>query len=183
MIQERHYTNEPMLARDDFESVYAKKLDMLVIQLKAILKGDIPYATGLEFACKVCEGRIKVYAQEEIYCLGCSMPCWYSASLKSSVLHILESYPPYHEHKRQWMDSHADDKIQLSRQEFGQRIRKARTLLSMSQRELASMIFKKEGSQQRVSQKAITDYELGKSQPSQYVLKQIEQISGLELQS
>lgn len=183
MIQEQHYTNEPMLQSDDFESVYTKKLDMLVIQLKAILKGDIPYSTGLEFACKVCSGRIKVYAQEDIYCLGCSMPYWWSKELKSSVAQILEEYPPYHEHKRQWMDSHADDRIQLSRQEIGQKIRKARICLSISQRELANMIFKKEGSQQKISQKAMTDYELGKSQPSQYVLKQLEQIFGLEIQS
>lgn len=181
MIQERHYSNEPMLQKDDFESVYTKKLEALVIQLKDILKGDIPYSTGLEFACHICSCRIKVYAQEEIYCLGCSMPYWWTKDLKACVTHILESYPPYHEHKQQWMDSHANDRLQLTRQEIGHKIRKARTLLSMSQQGLANMIFKKEGSQQRISQKTITDYELGKSQPCQYIIEQLEQVLSIEL--
>lgn len=171
----------PMLQKETFEDFYSKKLEALVIQLKTVIKGDAPYATSLEYACKVCSGRIKVHSQGHIYCLLCEMPLMWSKDLKLAVSRILENYPDLEEHKQQWQDRPNYDASRLTRQEIGQKIKKARTLLGLTQQGLADMIYKQQGRQQTVSQKAITDYELGKSQPSQYILEQLEQILGLEL--
>lgn len=172
---------EPMLQRDDFESFYTKKLEALVVELKAVIKGDIPYATSLEFACEKCSGRVKVHAQGEMYCLGCAMPYWWSRELKNSVSGILESYPLYEQHKKVWAGNPDHDNSKLSKQEIGMKIRKARIALGLNQTQLANKIFKEEGSEQTISQKRITDYELGKTQPAEYILEQLEQVLSVEL--
>lgn len=172
---------EPMLARDDFESFYTKKLEALKIELKEIIKGDVPYVTSAEYACHHCSGRIKVHAQGQIYCLLCKTPHLWSKELKALVSRILENYPSYEEYKKQWQSRPDYDHSQLTRQEIGQKIRKARSLLGLTQQGLANMIFKKEGSQQTISQKALTDYELGKSQPNKYILEQLEKVLSIQL--
>lgn len=172
---------EPMLQKDDFESFYAKKLDALKIELKSVIKGDVPYVTSAEYACHLCSGRIKVHAQGQIYCLLCEMPHMWSKELKASVTQILESYPRYEEHKKQWAGNPTRDLNKLSRQEIGMKIRKARIALGLNQTQLANKIFKEEGSERTISQKAITDYELGKTQPAEYILEQLEQVLSVEL--
>lgn len=170
-----------MLQREDFECFYTKKLEALKIELKEIIKGDVPYVTSAEYACHFCSGRIKVHSQGEIYCLLCKMPHLWPKELKASVTQIMGSYPSYEEHKKVWVGKHGGDVSKLSKQERGQKIRKARLALGLNQTQLANKIFKNKDSEQKISQKAITDYELGKTQPAEYIIKQLEQVLNIEL--
>lgn len=175
--------SEPMLQSENFESFYSRKLEALKIELKSVIKGDVPYVASTEYACPICSGRIKVHCQGEMYCLLCEMPHMWPKDLKACVTQILESYPSYEDHKKTWQASPDHDNSKLSKQEIGMKIRKARLALGLNQTQLASKIFKTKGSQQTISQKAITDYELGKTQPADYIIEQLEQVLSLELRT
>lgn len=184
MIQERRvYTNEPMLERENFESFYSRKLEALNIQLKAIIKGDAPYTTSAEYACCHCSGRIKVHSQGHIYCLLCQMPHLWTRELKLAVSRILENYPSYEENKKEWGDNPSRDLVKEAKQGLGQKIRQARIALGLTQQGLANKIFKLHDSERNITQKSINDYEYGRTQPTKYIIGQLEQVLSIELKT
>lgn len=173
--------SEPMLQSENFESFYSRKLEALKIELKSVIKGDVPYVASTEYACPICSGRIKVHCQGEMYCLLCEMPHMWTRELKASVTQILESYPSYEENKKAWGDDPSRDLVKEAKQELGQKIRQARIALGLTQQELANKIFKLHDSERNITQKSINDYEYGRTQPTKYIIGQLEQVLSIEL--
>src|SRR2546430_2174356 len=97
------------------ESFYTRKLEALVIELKAVIKGDVPYVVGSEYACRLCSGRIKLHTQGQILCMKCCMPpelmppLW-SKDTKRCVFRILIKYPNLEECKVEWEASQGKPK-------------------------------------------------------------------------
>lgn len=183
---------DPMNAKETFESFYTKKLQSLVIDLKAVIKGDVPYAVGPEYACRLCSGRIKLHTQGQILCMKCCMPpelmpATWSKDLKRCVFRILIRYPNLEECKAEWeasqvKRSHPDPqprpRAKEGNLELGKRIQEARRATGLSSEDLARKIFKGDGT--RISKSSILGYEGGWVTPPKHILEQIEKALGMD---
>lgn len=193
MIQEKPSAN-PMFRKESFDEFYSKKLEALAVELKAIIKGDIVYATSAERACKVCKARIKLYSQCEFYCMKCCMPpdlmpATWSKELKRAVFRILQSYPSLEESHVEYealQQAPTPHEVTFARItgkqgdiELGKRIRDARIAKGWSREDLAKQVFK-QFFQGNIAPSSIQGYENGNANPSQYVLKQLKKLLGLE---
>lgn len=194
MIQEKSgYSSKsnPMVQKESFDEFYTRKLEAVVIELKAVVKGDIPYATSTVYACKVCSGRIKLYSQSKNYCLFCDVPPMWPQELRTWVTHILQSYPSYERSLDEWKAMQELPPVLRTRvlsgiptpkygnAELGLKIREARVKRKLTQEMLASRIYKNNG--KRLSESSIQGYETGNARPPEYVLEQLEKILHLEL--
>lgn len=191
--------SNPMTARESFDSFYTRKLDALKIELKEVIKGDIPYTVSATYACTSCQGRIFLHTFEgQILCMRCIMPTslmpssW-SKSVKTDVFRLMTTYPsleaahcefealqsvtPPRKTKSRAKTKVAGDKVGGDI-ELGKQIREARIALKLSKRELGSKIFKKDN--QRLSGKSIEGYENGYVRPPEKVLEQIKRVLKLE---
>jgi DNA-binding XRE family transcriptional regulator len=190
MIQEqrRLVGTEAMTKKEDFSSFYARKLEALKIELKDIIKGDVPYTTGMEYACPVCRGRIKLHSQGDIYCLRCQMPSVWPRELKACVTAILQRYPSLAEAEKEWQalqSAHVARVLtgnptpKTGDEQLGKRIRAARESLGWKQEDLADKIYKPNG--RKLARTTIQGYETAQANPSKHVLEQLEQLLGLEV--
>src|SRR5882762_4870776 len=195
MIEEKkHWSGNQMMQREDFESFYQRKLEALVIDLKGVLMSGNPYSASLQYACKLCRGRIFYHCMEgKIYCLRCCMPpslmppAW-SNELKRCVFQILQSYPSLEECRQEWEANQAQPKPRVltgqgtpkvGDEELGRKMREARERLGWTQEELAHKIYKADG-RRKISKTSIQGYETAHARPSKGVLEQIVEILGLK---
>jgi hypothetical protein len=178
-----------MTRKDNFDEYYSKKLKDLAVELKDIIKGDNPYATSVEYACRTCQGRIFLHTFEgAYYCMRCrAMPSGWSKELKAHVDVILERYPDIEECRVEWQASQpAPVKREVigkhvkktGNTELGTRIRDARESKGWTLTDLACKVRKKNG--KMISERAIQSYETGWSYPPIYILGQLRDILGLE---
>jgi hypothetical protein len=187
MIKDKPFGN-PMTQRETFESFYARKLEALKIQLKEIIKGDLPYVTSETYACKVCASRVKLHAQGRMYCLCCDMPTTWTKDFKARVVEVMRGYPDVDECVEEWRalqnapSPHEVSFARIAKQgdpELGKRIREAREKHGWTRLELAMQIKQQNG--RYLSEKAIQGYETAHGKPSEYVLKKLEKLLGLEV--
>src|ERR1044071_3944703 len=144
----------PMTKRETFDEYYSRRLAALAVELKDIIKGDNPYATSVEYACRMCNGRIFLHTFEgAYYCMRCkAMPSSWSKELKACVDAILERYPDIEECRVEWQalqpapmkrevsGNHVRKPANL---ELGARIQEARESMGWTQSDLACKIHKK----------------------------------------
>lgn len=190
MIREKYSTkSNPMTRGETFDEFYSRKLYALIVQLKDIIKGDIPCLTGTEYACRVCSGRIKLYSQARIYCIICQEPAMWSYELKAQVFLILQSYPSYDESMQEWQEKQdmapvrrvwgtGKPVVRTGNAELGARIREARIQCGLSREDLGRKIDSRQGG--KLTGSAIKMYEIASCKPSKKVLAQLEQILGIE---
>jgi ribosome-binding protein aMBF1 (putative translation factor) len=179
-----------MIRKETFDEYYSKKLKDLAIELKDIIKGDMPYAPSAEYACRTCNGRIFLHTLEgSYYCMRCkAMPSSWSKELKARVDVILERYPNIEECRVEWEALQPSPPVKreitgkhvakTGSTELGSRIREARESKGWTQAIVASKIHKKNG--KMLSERAIQSYERGWSYPPIYILGQLRDILGLE---
>jgi hypothetical protein len=155
-----------MVKHESFEVYCNSKLEEIVIQLKDILKSDVPYATRAEYACIYCSYRIKVHSHERMYCLQCNMPLWWPAKLREEVNDILQHYPC----REQW---------QASPVPLGKIIREERKKRGWTCKDLAMHIYKNDGN--NISSLTIYGYESLRSKPGKEIVEQLKQVLELDV--
>jgi hypothetical protein len=136
------------------DEIYTRQLEALVLQLKLLLCIGTPFVTSADYACKVCQGRIKLHQDERWYCLRCVLqpgaasPRWTEAT-RERIVEIMAGYPeeavenlvPPKNHKaRMTYHDRSVEKVA-----FGARVEEARQARGWSQEELAAKIMKKDG--------------------------------------
>jgi len=183
----------PMTARETFDAFYARKLDALKIELKAVIMGDIPYTVSATYACTSCQCRIFLHTFEgHILCMRCIMPASLMPSswpdkLKREVFLIMTRYPSLEDAHVEWealqqvptpREKRSRARVRAGSTELGKQIRAARVERGYSQVELGRLLVKKNGS--RLTQSAIQNYECGEAKPSAHVMEQLKQLLGLE---
>ena len=179
------WKSELMTAKESFDTFYRRKLDVLNVELKNVIKDGIPFVVSQEYACLVCQKRLKLHRDGLIYCLGCAMPPW-SKPVRNAVQSILEGYPNLEECAKEWESAGhknpAPPRIPQIRQcdrELGKQIKEARLKAGMTTHELAAKITKVKGG--RLTERSVRVYESGSSRPSKNVLEQLKDILGLEV--
>lgn len=189
MIKDKPFGN-PMTRGECFADFYTRKLEALKIQLKEIIKGDTPYVTDENYACKVCAGRVKLHAQGRMYCLCCDMPTTWTKAFTARVVEIMMGYPDVDECAKEWealQNTPTPREVSFARIagkqgdiELGKRIREARETKGWSREDLAKQVFKPffQGS---IAPSSIQAYENGNANPSKHVLEQIKQLLELEV--
>jgi ribosome-binding protein aMBF1 (putative translation factor) len=176
------------MSRIGDDELYSKKLEALVVELKSIMYGDIPFATSADYACKFCQGRIKLHTHDgKWYCLRCALrpgaiaPRW-SKVTREHVEAIMAGYPEEvvritTKITRQERITYHDRTIENVA--FGARIEEARQALGWTQEELALRILKKHG-KQPVAISTIHSIERGIHHPSEHLREQLEVVLGLK---
>lgn len=188
MIQDKPFGN-PMTQKETFDAFYTRKLEALKIELKAVIKGDIPYPVSATYACPTCQGRMFLHTMEgQIRCLLCQMPSIWPRELKTCVATILQSYPSYESAHVEWKalqkapthrESKGKARIRGGDVELGKKIRAARKALGLTQAELAHKIYKTNGG--KLTHSAIQNYELAEAKPSAHVLEQLKIVLNMEV--
>jgi ribosome-binding protein aMBF1 (putative translation factor) len=174
------------MAKTDNDEQYSKDLETLVIELKSIMYGDIPFATSADYACKICAGRIKLHTPDgKWYCLRCVLrsgavaPRW-TKQTRERVAEIMSQYPEEpaailrEVARRQTYRDRA-----IADVAFGARVEEARQALGWSQEELSLKVMKKR-TNTPVAISTIHSIERGIHHPSEHLREQLENILGLK---
>src|SRR5438445_3799147 len=176
--------------RESFDEHYSKRLNELKVALKSVLYGDL-FVVGPEYACKKCQGRVKLHTQEGVwYCLRCALrpgavsPRW-SKETRARVEEIMASYPDQQECYQEWSDSQpklwtpppAEPRVPKpepdpEKIEFGKRLKEARRAKGLTIEQLAAKVIKQKRNE-RLSSSAIQTYESGEIFPSDHIMEQL----------
>jgi ribosome-binding protein aMBF1 (putative translation factor) len=183
-----------------FEEAYTAKLNEIKVQLKGVLYGDNAFVVGQEYACGKCSSRIHLHTQEGRWlCLRCALrpggqaPRW-SKEVRAKVEEIIQGYPNQQQCFEEWKVKHPQVRLQQEahmpkqpverkdidpeRKEFGQSIKLARKAKGLTIDQLASQIMKEKS----LSSSTIQMYESGAVFPPEYIMAQLMQILGLEVE-